>query len=183
MPKRNENNEIIFKDFPEFTPNMSPREIFLAGSFGGSYWRPIHSEVTGKNYKNVHKEFPARWWKGIPENYLTNPWDEYDKSINKYGVKVGTTLEFWEKNGWITKWDPYGWIMWYCNFYAGRRCEDDQRQIKRWLAIAGPNGRFKKQLISKIKKKKAKYNDYTISPKIRQSLQHWAYKITSKDCK
>jgi hypothetical protein len=183
MPKRNKNNEIEFKDFPEFTPNLSPREIFAAGSFGGTYWRPIHSNITGKNYKNVHKNFPASWWKGIPENYLTNSWDEYDKSINKYGVKVGTTLEFWEKSGWITKYDSYGWIEWYCNFYSGRRCKDDDRQIKRWLNIAGPNGRFKKQLISMIKKKKAKYNDYTISPKIRQTLQHWAVTVTSKDCK
>lgn len=183
MVKRNANGELIFKDYPEFTPNLTPREIFLAGSFGGTYWRPIHSEVTGKNYKNIHKNYPASWWKGIPESHLSTAWKDYDKSINKYDTKVGTTLEFWEDSGWITKHDPYGWVEWYCNFYSGRRCKDDQRQIDRWLALAGPSGRFKKWLISMIHKKKTKYNDYTISPKIRQTLLHWGYEITSKDCK
>jgi len=183
MPKRNSNNEIIFKDFPEFTPNLSPREIFLAGSFGGTYWRPIYSGVTDKNYKNVHKKYHTFWWKGIPENYLTNSWKDYDKSVNKYNVKVGTTLEFWEKNGWITKYHPYGWIQWYCDFYSGKRCKDDIRQIKRWLAITGQNGRFKLWLASMVNKKKTKYNDYSISPKIRQTLLHWGYELTKKDCK
>ena len=32
-----------------------------------------------------------------------------------------------------------------------------------------------------INDKKTKYNDYTISPKIRQTLQHWGYVLTSKD--
>ena len=26
--------------------------------------------------------------------------------------------------------------------HEGRRTSDDERQIKRWLALAGPNGRF-----------------------------------------
>lgn len=183
MPKKDNNCNIIFEDFPEFTPNLSPREIFLAGSFGGTYFRPIYSSVTNKNYKNVHKKYPASWWAGIPENHLTNSWDNYDKSINKYGVAVGTTLEFWENSNWITNYNVYGWMDWYCGFYNGRRCEDDQRQIKRWLAIAGPNGRFKNRLITMIKKKKADYNDFSISPKIRQTLQHWGYAVTSNDCK
>jgi hypothetical protein len=183
MPKKDKNGNIIFKDFPEFTPNLTPREIFRAGSFGGTYFREIHSSVTNKNYKNVHKKYPASWWAGIPENHLTNSWDNYDKSINKYGEKVGTTLEFWEHSGWITKYDPLGWVQWYCSFYHGRRCPDDERQIKRWLAVAGQNGRFRKRLINMIKKKKARYNDFTISPKIRQTLLHWSFELTSKDCK
>ena len=35
-------------------------------------------------------------------------------------------------------------IEFYCNFYNGRRISDDLRQIKRWIAIAGPDGRFRK---------------------------------------
>ena len=34
--KRLKNGDIIFKDYPEFRPNMTPREIFSAGSFGGT---------------------------------------------------------------------------------------------------------------------------------------------------
>ena len=107
MPKKDKNGNIIFKDYPEFTPNLTPREMFKLGSFGGTYWRPIYSDITKKNYKNIHKKYPNSWWKSIPESHLTKPWDEYDKNINKYKVKVGTTLEFWEDKGWITKYHPY----------------------------------------------------------------------------
>ena len=41
-----------FKDHPEFTPNLTPQQMFKKGSFGGTYWRPIKSSVTGKTYKN-----------------------------------------------------------------------------------------------------------------------------------
>lgn len=173
--------QIVFKDFPEFRPNLTPKEIFKLGSFGGTYWRPIHSSVTKKDYANQHKKFPKDWWSGIPEDHLTRDWKDYDKSINKYGVKVGTTLEAWESAHWITEYDPYGWVEWYCNFYNGRRCPDDERQIKRWVQTAGPNSRFRKRLINMIKAKGTKFDDESVSPAIRQTLQHWAYQITSKD--
>ena len=34
-----------------------------------------------------------------------------------------------------------------------------------------------------IKNKNAKYNDESISPVIRQTLQHWGYQITPSDLK
>ena len=171
----------MFKDYPEFTPNLTPREIFKLGSFGGTYWRPIYSSVTGKNYKNKHNVYPKSWWKDIPDDWLTRDWDDYDKSINKYEVKVGTTLEFWEEKNWITKYNPYGWMQWYCDFYHGKRGPDDDRQIDRWVKTAGPNSRFRKALINMIKKKGTRYNDFSVSPKIRQTLQHWGCVLTSKD--
>jgi hypothetical protein len=100
-----------------FNPSLTPREIFTRGSFGGTYWRPIYSSVTKKSYKNKHKKY--KFLKNIP--------DEYDKTINKYGVKCGSTLEDWEDSDWITKYDPYGWVQWYCEFYSGRNCPDDER--------------------------------------------------------
>ena len=63
---------IRFKDYPEFTPNLTPREIFKLGSFGGTYWRPIYSNVTKKHYKNVHKKYPKSWWNNIPEENLSS---------------------------------------------------------------------------------------------------------------
>ena len=177
--KKVKEKTILFKDYPEFRPNLTPRKIFLLGSFGGTYWRPITSKVTNKSYKNQHKEFPKSWWKGIPNKWLTSP--VCNVSINNYGVKSGTSLRFWEKKGWMNKQDPYGWVQWYCRFYKGRRTPDDKRQIKRWLAFAGPKGRFKRRLVNMIKNKKTKYNDYTVSPVIRQGLQHWAYRLVPGD--
>lgn len=181
MPKKNQKGEVVFKDYPEFRPNLTPRDIIKLGSFGGTYWRPIYSSVTNKNYKNQHKKYPASWWKGIPNNWLTSKWDDYDKKINKYGVKVGTTLEFWEEKKWINKQNPYGWYQWYCDFYSGKRGPDDERQINRWVKTAGPRSRFRRALINMINKKNSTYNDFTISPKIRQTLQHWGYQLKARD--
>lgn len=173
MVRKNKQGLIVFKDYPAFRPNLTPREIFLLGSFGGTYWRPIKSKVTGLSYENEHLKFPSSWWRGISESHLSASWPLYDKEINRYKVKVGTTLRFWEDSGWIHKEDPYGWVQWYCNFYNGRRGDDDERQINRWLALAGPNGRFRISLLNMIKKKRTSLDDYTVSPKIRQTLQHW----------
>jgi hypothetical protein len=181
MPTKNSRGEYVFKDYPEFRPNLSPRDIFKLGSFGGTYWRPIYSHVTKKEYKNEHKKFPKSWWNGIPENWFTRPWNEYDKSINRYGVKVGTTLEFWEHKHWISKYDPYGWVQWYCNFFLGRRCPDDERQINRWLQTAGPNSRFRIWLVNQSIKKKCKWNDDNCVPRIKQTLIHWGYLINLHD--
>jgi hypothetical protein len=154
---------IRFDDYPEFRPNLTPREIIELGSFGGTYWRPICSAITGKCYKDEYKKLPRSYWVGIPLNKMTRPWEDYDKNINKYGVKVGTTLEFWEKKGWITKYDPYGAYQWYCHFYYGRRTPDDKRQINRWIGV-------KNRFLPRLKKLVSEGKD---SPKIRQTLLHW----------
>jgi len=131
--------------------------------------------------KNQHKRYPLSWWKGIPEHLLTSA--ECDIKINKYKVRTGTSLDFWEKKGWMRKTHPYGWVQWYCDFFSGERSDDDERQIGRWKALAGPNGRFMKFLVTQILKKSNTngWNDYDISPKIRQVLQQWGYKLTKKD--
>lgn len=177
--KKTTSGQLHFPDYPEFTPNLTPSEIFRLGSFGGTYWRDIHSKVTGKNYTGKHKEFPESWWEGIPEDNLTRDMSDYSAEINKYGVRVGSSLEYWEEHGWIHAQDPYGWVQWYCRFYAGRRTADDSRQIKRWLGLAGPRGRFRLALERKIREAKAKRakNISEVSPKVRQTLQHWAVKL------
>ena len=177
MMKRLHNYTITFDDYPEFRPNLTPAEIFEQGAFGGTYWRPIYSSVTGKNYKNKHRKY--KFLDQIPEDLLSR--SEYDVSINKYKVRSGTTLEFWESKGWIVSTDPYGWVQWYSAFYNGRRSDDDRRQINRWLAFAGPNGRFFRRLVNMINQSRKKYNDVTVSPVIRQGLHHWAKKITLSD--
>ena len=165
----------------DFKPNVTPEQMFRKGSFGGTYWRPIKSSVTGKKYSDKHLEFPKSWWKGLDADKVLVS-DLCDVGVNKYGVAVGTSLDFWESKGWITKYDPYGWVQWYCRYKMGRRCPDDERQIKRWLQLAGPRGRFRLWLVTQIQKKKGgKYNDMSISPKIRQTLLHWGYELTKAD--
>ena len=152
------------------------------GSFGGTYWRPISSGVTGETYKEQWKEFPSEWFKGLnPSTHLARPWNKYDASVNTFGAKCGGTLDMWESSGWISNVDPYDWFQWYCRFYLGRRTTDDTRQISRGLGVMGPGGRFKNQLIGKVARAGAELGDRTISPVIRQALQHWGYERTRAD--
>ena len=102
----------------------------------------------------------------------------YDVSVNKYGAKCRTSLRFWENKGWIHKIDPYGWFQWYFRYWLGRRSEDDERQINRWKKIVS---RFRGKLVKMIKDAGSKYDDYSISPKIRQILLHWGYELTEND--
>jgi hypothetical protein len=159
----------------EFEPNLTPQEVLQKGSFGGTYWRPI--KYKNKIYKDQHLKYKF----GLDDSVLTLEWDKYDKKINKYGVKVGQTFEEWLEKDWISDHDPYGWFQWYCNYHSGRRCSDDERQMKRWASLAGKNGRFKKWLVTLIIKKEGNWNDVSISPKIRQTLLHWGYELTKKD--
>ena len=129
--------------------------------------------------KNQHLKLPKSWWSGIPDHYICS--EQCNININKYKVKSGTSLEYWESKDWIAKTAPYGWVEWFCHFYNGKRSHDDERQIKRWLAFAGPSGRFRRRLINEIKKNKSVFNDYSISEVIRQGLLQWGYELTKKD--
>jgi hypothetical protein len=194
--KESSNNKYYyFIDYPEFRPNLSPREIIQMGSFGGGYFRDIQSSICNKKFKSsdVISEFPKSWWKEIDiPNMLTST--VYNKKVNKYGVKCGTSLELWESKGWINKYDCYGWFQWYCRFFNGRRLKgtkgklEDERQIKRWQGVCGEKGRFRNWLINDIYKKteegkKECIEDYNISPVKRQTLQHWGYKLNKSDFK
>ena len=166
----------------EFKPNVSPSEMFKLGCFGGTYWRKIDSQVTNKTYENYHLKYPNDWWKDIPDDYLIKPWEDYDTSINHYKVKVGSTLEEWESKNWIHELHPYGWVDWYCDYCQNlpdRDTSDDERQMKRWIGVAGSKGRFKKRLINMLKESDGEKD----SPKIRQTLLHWGCLITEDDWK
>lgn len=172
---------VVFKDHPEFTPNVTPQEMFELGVFGGTYYRPINSKVVDRLLKGQHEEFrKLGWWDQVPEEHLSS--STCNPSINMCGVAAGSSLKEWEDKGWIVDQDPYGWVQWYCRFYAGRRSPDDARQIDRWNKYTGPkSGRWKKNLVNKLKKAGASYDDPDISPVIRQGLLQWAYLITPDD--
>ena len=192
LPKRNKNNgELTFiagKDKSiakalkeDFHPNRTPEEVLRAGSFGGTYFRPISSAVTNIRYYNpnavLKDTVQPSWIVGLNKS-TTLTSTKYNTSINKYKVKCGGSLGMWESSGWISDSDPYGWFQWYCRFYSGRRCSDDARQISRWCKSAGLRGRFRSQICNKILAAGTSSGDDKISPVIRQTLLHWGLEIT-----
>ena len=170
---------VIKQMLKDFKPNRTPEEVLRAGSFGGTYFRPIISAVTNVSYNaaGVLKDtLPKEWIHGLSMDLLTSK--TYRPQVNKYKVKCGGSLGMWESSGWIVDSDPYGWFQWYCRFYQGRRSSDDARQISRWMKSAGPKGRFRSQLCNKILAAHTTYDDASISPVIRQTLLHWGLEIT-----
>ena len=142
----------------DFGANKTSAEVIKEGAFGGTYFRDIYSGVTKKWFQKSQKKFDQL--KNIDQKYCFS--DYYDTSVNKYGVKCGASLRFWENKGWINKIDPYGWVQWHFRYWLGRRSEDDERQINRWKRIVN---RFRGKLVKMIKDAGSKFDDYSVSPK------------------
>jgi len=135
-----------------FKPDLTPKQMLSLGVFGGVYMR------------DCTKEFPKDWFTKAKfqnrDSYVRDP------KLNFFGVNASQPLSVWRKKGWIHKDDPRGWFQWYCRYYMGRRSADDERQIKRWVAIR----RHIAQIV-----KNCRSGDYSCHRKQRQAVLHWAY--------
>ena len=60
----------------------------------------------------------------------------------------------------------------------GKESLDDKRKIARWKGIVS---RFKGKLVKMIKDVNGRFDDYSISPKIRQILLHCGYELVEND--
>ena len=82
-----------------FGANKTPIEVLKAGAFGKTSFRDIYYGVNSKWHRKSWKEFDDLG----DIYYCTN----YYVSVNKCGVKCGTSSRFWENKGWINPIDPY----------------------------------------------------------------------------
>ena len=146
-----------------FVAIKTPVELIGEKGFGGISFRDIYSRVNKKWYRNSWRKFDQ--FKDIDQKFYCS--DYYDASANKYGVKFRTSLRFWENKGWINKIDSYGSFQLYFPYWLGRRSSDDAKQIKRWKRIIS---RFRGKLVKMILDAGSKFDDSSISPKIRQIL-------------
>ena len=103
--------------------------------------------------------------KNIHQKYYSSEYDDF--GVNKYGVKCGSSLKFWENEGWINEVYPYGWFQLYFRYWLGRRSSDDERQINIWKEIVS---RFRGKLVKMIKDAGSNFDDYSISPKVTKIL-------------
>lgn len=183
-PTRDTFGTYHFDSDPDFTPNKSPADIIREGCFGGSYWRPLYSKTLGTTVEDDWRELPAEWTQGLDiDKYLISP--DYDPEINKHGVACGQSIEQWEENGWIAhEYDVRGWFQWYCRFWMGRRCEDDERQISRWRKCVGETGRWRRTLLKQYVQRgiRSVFDDGEdgggeVSPVVSQTCLHWGYEV------
>ncbi len=132
-----------------FKPHLTPKEMLELGVFGGKYMT------------DCKNEFPNSWFKNAK---LCS--ERHDSELNFFKVNASQPLSVWRKKGWIYPEDPRGWFQWYCRYYYGRRCSDDERQIKRWKSFKRHWGAVEKNCSKK---------DFSCRKKQRQALLHWAY--------
>lgn len=187
LPTRDASGRYQFESYPDFTPNKSPEEIIREGCFGGSYWRPLYSQHLKSTVQDDWQELPSEWSDGLDvERFLTS--SDYDAEVNKYGVACGQSIEEWEAAGWINhRYDVRGWFQWYCRFWMGRRCEDDERQISRWKKCVGETGRWRRILLKKYVQQgiRSVFDEGDneddekgdVSPVVHQTCHHWAYEV------
>ena len=133
----------------DFSPELTPKQMLALGVFGGKYMT------------DCSEEFPADWF----ENARLCP-ERHDPKLNCFGVNASQPLSVWRAKGWIYHEDPRGWFQWYCRYYMGRRCVDDARQIRRWLAI--------RRHVAQLRQNCAR-GDLSCRRRQRQALMHWAY--------
>ena len=55
---------------------------------------------------------------------------------------------------------------------------DDEIQINKWKGIVS---RFKGKLVKMVKDVNSRFDDYSISPTIRQILLHWGHEFVESD--
>lgn len=134
---------------PEFKPQLTPAELLSMGVFGGKYMT------------DCQEEFPEEWFL----NAILSP-KRCNPKLNYFGIDASTPLSYWREKGWIYHEDPRGWFQWYCRYYMGRRCPDDERQIKRWKAMT--------RHIAQITRN-CPQGDLNCRRRQRQALLHWAY--------
>jgi hypothetical protein len=135
---------------PDFTPQLTPKEMLRLGVFGGKY------------LTDCRGEFPRSWFSSAKLSPKGR-----DPSLNCFGVDASQPLSVWRRKGWIHPNDPRGWFQWYCRYYMGRRFPDeDARQIRRWRAM--------RRHVAQIERH-CERGDIFCRPRQRQALLQWAY--------
>jgi hypothetical protein len=134
---------------PDFSPELTPKQMLAMGVFGGKYMN------------DCRDEFPRDWFtraRLCPERR--------DPKANYFGVHASQRLSEWKRKHWIYHEDPRGWFQWYCRYYMGRRCPDDERQIRRWKAFRRHAAQIRKNCAP---------GDLNCRRRQRQALLNWAY--------
>ena len=158
----------------DFCANKMPVEVINEGAFGGTYFRSIYSSVTRKWYRKSWKEFEQL--KDIDQKYYFSSY--HDASVIKHGVKCGTFLRFWKIKVGLMK---LILMVGFSGILNTGWVEDRKMKKDKLIDAKKIVSRFKGKLVKIIKDVGSKYDDSSVSPRIRQILLHWGYELTEKD--
>ncbi len=181
---------------PDFKPELTPKQMLALGVFGGKYmtdckkefpkdWftraklSPEHHDDT-LNFFHKHAPTPnAKTKNNFKEPHpIGAKCNVRDRSpMHLVWGHASQPLKVWIEKGWINEeHDPRGWFQWYCRYYMGRRLlGEDERQIKRWIAIRRHISQIKKNCPRKTSSRGKRSPDLTCRPTQRQAVLHWAY--------
>lgn len=102
-------------------------------------------EATMKDLQSVGDETPAKDVPAfVPDFKPEDIQDAYNAIYGHYGPRLAS-MDKWPAEWIKSDVDPMGWLQWFEQYKAGRRSEDDERQIKRWKSFKARHGsQFKK---------------------------------------
>ncbi len=107
----------------DFRPDFHAIDAKRDAGVGG-LWRQIHRRNA------LFGEFPADWF----ENAKLSP-ARADPSLNFFGVSASKPLSYWRAKGWSLRRRPKRLVPMVLPLLHGRRSRDDDRQVKRWIAM------------------------------------------------
>ena len=91
-----QDNKEIVKALKDFHPNRTPEEVLRAGSFGGTYFRPISSAVTNIHYNPtsvLQDTVQPAWIDGLHKSTMLTS-TKYNKAIRKRKITMRLRLTF-----------------------------------------------------------------------------------------
>ena len=96
------------------------------------------------NRSDVSTEAPDKSSEFSPDLKPEDIQEAYNSIYGHHGPRLASMAKWPDK--WINKdVDDMGWLQWFEQYKAGRRTEDDDRQIKRWKSFKARHGsQFKK---------------------------------------
>jgi len=75
----------------------------------------------------------------------------------------------------------FGCLYTTSTFHAHTKFPRTDEHTARWQAMCGAKGRWKRNLIARCVREGKTHDDISCSPVVRQTPQHWAYRLTEAD--
>jgi hypothetical protein len=194
LPRRDVDDFFHFDDFPDFSPNKTPKEILQEGCFGGGhrFW-DFRSRKLSQVSDGSWTELPLDWTDGLDlgRKVAGQPPLGYDVQANKFKVGCEDMTDEWWAAGEtqlarLTKLEnetdaKTGWFQWYCRFYQGRRVQCDEMYTQKWRRRVGRYGIWRRLVLRSYRGDGTQEPSLACDPNLLQTCHHWAFEPRLED--